>query len=67
MTDKFNFNGVVFDDYAEGEDGTWSQICQHCVDKHKIDRKYLDEDSGHGTCGVKGCRHEADHYIDFSK
>jgi hypothetical protein len=25
----------------------------------------LDEDAGHGICGVKGCERDSNHYIDF--
>lgn len=62
------FEGVVFDNYEDKEtdlDGTvWSRICSKCVEKHHI-RKTLLDDSGSGSCGVKGCSNKADYYIDF--
>lgn len=57
---------VAFDDFTRDEYGYWSQICQHCVDKYKINFNLLAED-GHGICGVSGCENQADYYIDFEK
>lgn len=55
---------LAFDDYTNGEEGVWTQICKDCVEKYNIDKKYLDE-CGSGICGVKGCNNEADFYLDF--
>lgn len=62
---EFVFKEVKFDDFEEDEYGTWSQICQSCVDKYNIDEHCLDIESGRGICGVEGCENESDHYIDF--
>lgn len=59
-------DSVVFDDFTRDEYGYWSQICQHCVDKYKINYNRLAEDS-HGICGVSGCENQADYYIDFEE
>ena len=57
---------VVFDDFTCDKYGCWSQICQHCVDKHKINYNILADD-GHGICGVSDCENQADYYIDFEE
>lgn len=65
---NYLFKGITFDDVSlkETDDlNDWSQICQECVDKHKINEKHLDLGSGNGICGVEGCSNESDHYIDF--
>jgi hypothetical protein len=62
---KKMFKGVMFDDVTkEDEYNDWSQICQSCVDRHKVDKNCLD-DAGQGICGVEGCENESDYYIDF--
>ncbi len=67
MANKIIFNDTTFDDITDYDGGVtlWSQICNSCTEKHNIDHKYLDEDAGHGICGVEGCENESDHYIDF--
>lgn len=63
---NFIFNGVDFDDCTLNEDGSqWSQICDKCLIKYDFKKNKIDEQSGSGTCGIKGCVNEADHYIDF--
>lgn len=60
------YKSIIFDDYEKDDVyGSWSQVCQHCTDKHKFDNSMIDEGVGHGICGVQGCENEADHYIDF--
>ena len=61
---------VIFDDYVEqnGDDDPeayfgWSQICDECL--KKLAYLPIEEDTGHGICGVEGCNNEAKHYIDF--
>lgn len=58
---------IRFDDYVKRYDDNncWSQICDKCAKKYKVNERYLDVDGGGGICGVKGCENEADHYIDF--
>ena len=55
-----------FDDVVEGEDSPWSQLCE----KHKIKMEQDGTDNiaegGSGICGVKGCNHESEYYIDFN-
>lgn len=64
---------VAFDDFTRDEYGYWSQICQHCADKYKINFNILYSldpwlaDDGHGICGVSGCENQADFYIDFEE
>lgn len=58
------YNGIVFDDFADGDDGLWSQICDSCISEHQIDDALLDDVSS-GMCGVKGCGYGSTHYIDF--
>jgi hypothetical protein len=71
----YNFNGVIFDDVnlSDNDDyNDWSQVCEHCVGKHKLNEQeakgncFIDRHSGNGICGIEGCENEADHYIDFS-
>ena len=64
---KHRYKGVIFDDVVVEPEGTWSQICRHCVKKHGISKSVLDFEAGYGICGVEGCENEADHYIDFPK
>ncbi len=56
---------IEFDDIVIEENGTWSQICDSCIENH-IDSDFLDElPIANLICGVKGCNNEATHYIDF--
>ena len=64
--------GCIFDDWVEQSNeeydtNTWSQVCDECAKKHNLLDSYLDIDSGHAICGVKGCNKEADHYYDFNR
>lgn len=54
-----------FDDVTKDEQGRWSQICEGCRVLLAVPDYLVDENSGHGICGVEGCNTEADHYIDF--
>lgn len=56
---------IEFDDVVIEANGTWSQICDNCIEKH-IESEYLDElPIANLICGVKDCKNEATHYIDF--
>jgi hypothetical protein len=56
---------IEFDDVVIEENGTWSQICDSCIENH-IESDCLDElPIANLICGVKGCNNEATHYIDF--
>lgn len=62
---------VIFDDWCdETEDeelgGYWVGICNECLNKYNVFGNRIDE-CGSGCCSVKGCRNEADHYVDFSR
>jgi len=63
--------GTIFDDYVphepkeEYDTDAWTQVCDACAVKHHLIDSYLDINSGHGICGVKGCDKESDHYYDF--
>lgn len=61
---SYQYKNINFDDFTESE-GVWSQICQSCTTRFNIEASVLDENSGHGICGVENCSNEADHYIDF--
>ena len=66
-----NYKGVLFDNYvddhAQDEEFAyyWTQICQSCLEKHKIPKSMLDNGVGGCICGVDGCENEADYYVDF--
>ena len=66
-----NGTKIVFDDWCdETEDeelgGYWVGICDECLNKYNVFENRIDE-CGSGCCSVKGCRNEADHYVDFSR
>ena len=66
---NLSFRNVIFDNWSEDiedELGThyWAGVCEDCVIKHQIENELLD-DSGMGTCDIKGCNKEAYYYIDF--
>jgi hypothetical protein len=66
MARELDFNGIKFDDFVvDADGGVWSQVCNGCVDNHKIDEKHL-SDEGSGICGVNGCDNESDKYIDWT-
>ena len=69
MLGLLKWNGILFDDYgycADGGKGNfWSAVSKNDVREYGIDRKYLDENAGHGICGIQGHEEEADYYIDF--
>lgn len=50
------YRGILFDDYATDEHGTWSSICKGCAEENKdiIEAKELDFDAL-SVCGVCGC------------
>lgn len=61
----YHWKGIIFEGIEEnGYGGYWSGVCNKCVRKHKIPKRYLDE-YGSGCCMVNGCPNEADYYIDF--
>jgi len=61
------FKGVEFDDYTEGDDGVWSQICEdHYFEMVSKGYNKMTESPGDtDICGVKGCDETAKYYIDF--
>jgi len=63
---------TIFDDFVpqdtnEFDTDTWTQVCDKCAKEHHLLDSFLDINSGHGICGVKGCDKEADHYYDFNR
>ena len=75
---RFKAKGIdiIFDDVViESKEQSWSQICQSCIDKHKLKKgrykNYSIDDHGSGICGVEGCENgietdEETFYIDFN-
>lgn len=60
--------GVLMDDYAiyDAEQPTrWTQVCKEHV--HHFDNTDADVSDcpGEPTCGVAGCNHVAEFYVDF--
>ena len=56
---------IDFDDFVIEQNGTWSQVCDSCIENH-FDSDFLDElPIANLICGVKSCSNEASHYIDF--
>lgn len=68
---------VIFDDWTQDDswsqkgdsythnNGRWACMCSSCKEKYKVPRQYLHNGGGWSSCGVDGCRNEADYYIDF--
>lgn len=67
------YKGIVFDDYAQDEDGAyWAEICPECVEKYGDLVGDVIDDGGtaRGCCSVKGCYNSGEEeklhfYIDF--
>ena len=68
------YKGLIFDDYAQNEDGTyWAEICEKCVKKYweKIKDDIDDGGTARGYCSVQGCCNDGNdemilhYYIDF--
>lgn len=57
MSKMLKYKGILFDDYATDEYGTWSSMCKKCQEKYKniLSNKEIDNGSGGGVCGVCGC------------
>ena len=53
MIKKLIWNGIKFDDFEEEPSNYWSQVCEDCIKKYNIPKKYLDT-VGCGICGVEG-------------
>lgn len=70
-------SSAIFDDWTEDnydkefdddEHTTpyWTQVCELCAHKHHLIDSCLSSCStGELTCGVQGCKNEADFYYDF--
>lgn len=66
---------IIFDDATEYVDDCgkenilyyWVGICPSCLAKYRksINSGWIDEGSASGICSVKGCKNEADSYVDF--
>lgn len=58
---------IYFDDFTRNDEFGifWSGICESCRKKYDIADNYIDRNSGDGSCGIVGCKNEADHYIDM--
>ena len=65
MQESYNYNGIEFDDWVDGEYNVWSQICEECRSRYSISNDMIDWENGGGICGIKNCENEADYYIDF--
>lgn len=71
---KLNYKGLVFDDFAQDDDGNiWAEICQNCVKKHRHLISDVIDDGGTASacCSVEGCfnngyNSEKHYYIDFN-
>lgn len=68
------YKGIVFDDYAKNEDGTyWAEMCVECAEKYRdiLTDELDDGGTARGCCSVKGCLNSGDaneklhFYIDF--
>ncbi len=61
-----NFS-VLFDDIVNDEYGTWSQVCKYHVKNFDILPlgKIENSPSKNIICGCRGCKKEAEYYIDF--
>ena len=62
---------ITFDDFVdetEEYNQYWVGMCGECITKYKENLgDKVPTGSPLGTCSVKGCRKEADYYIDFSE
>lgn len=58
-------NRELFDDIVEDKKcGDWSQMCNSCVQAHKLNHEDLDRiPSDDFVCGIKGCENEAHFYV----
>jgi len=61
------FDKLDFDDVVTDGDGTeWSQVCDcHADEMTKQETEHFIYRFANGTCGMKGCEVEAEHYVDF--
>lgn len=62
-----SYENIYFDEfyYDEENEVYWTAICDKCASKYDIPMKFIDKNSGEGTCGIYGCLRKADHYIDM--
>ena len=73
MVKLLSYKGILFDDYAENEDGTfWAEMCHEHASKFadKIANELDDGGTARGICSVCGCCNSGDdevlhYYIDF--
>lgn len=60
------YKETTFDDIVIEDEGTWSQICNSCAEKH-FKGEVINEVPIEGlVCGVENCNNEASFYIDFN-
>jgi len=61
-----NFS-LLFDDVVKDEYGIWSQVCKYHAESSDILAlgKLENSPSENIICGYRGCKNEAEYYIDF--
>jgi hypothetical protein len=62
-----SYENIYFDDYAYNDEDEvfFAGICDECASKYDIPTKFIDKNSGYGTCGIYGCLRKASHFIDM--
>ena len=67
---KYKHGNLIFDNWTLNHgkhlNYGWTQICEKHFNELTYDGS-IDQDSGHGICGVKSCNTESEHYLDFDK
>lgn len=66
--DKIKIEGITFDDFLIEDDeqiSRFSQVCQGHSTHFVGSNARLSECAGEPICGVEGCDHIADYYLDF--
>lgn len=62
---------IVFDDFVNEikEYGScYVEMCPHCHNKYRgILGNRCDDGGAMGICSVKGCKNEANYYVDFNR
>lgn len=59
------YKGIIFDDWNDNQ-GIWSEICEHCIEKYRLGGENISDNAMTIACGVQGCTNDADFYIDFN-
>jgi hypothetical protein len=60
--------GITFDDYTIYDDEQptrWTQVCKKHATHFQGTDAVLSDCAGEPVCGVQGCSHMADYYLDF--